>query len=167
MSAAGDLVADSLSRIRDGGHQAVEGLSTEQLAFRPAGLGNSIAWLIWHLARIQDDHLARLADTTQIWMSAGWCDSFGLPFAPEDHGYGHTSEQVASVVVDGSLLLGYLDDVTAASLAYVATIEEWDEVVDTRWDPPVTRSVRVVSVLCDCLMHIGQAQYVRGLEPEE
>jgi uncharacterized damage-inducible protein DinB len=41
--------------------------------------------------------------------------------------------------------------------------EDLDRVVDTRWDPPVTLGVRLVSVLSDDLQHVGQAAYVRGL----
>ena len=51
------------------------------------------------------------------------------------------------------------------TLAYLSrvTSEELDRVVDRRWDPPVTAGVRLVSVVGDCLQHLGQAAYVRGL----
>jgi hypothetical protein len=43
------------------------------------------------------------------------------------------------------------------------TTERLGEVIDARWDPPVTVAVRIVSVLEDAAKHLGQAEYVRGM----
>src|ERR1017187_6582935 len=67
-----DLLADAFGRIRGIVHEVVGGLSKEQLAFRPDGEANSIAWLVWHLTRIQDDHVASAAQTSQAWTGAFW-----------------------------------------------------------------------------------------------
>ena len=63
------------------------------------------------------------------------------------------------------LLAGYQDAVHSATVDYVATLadEDYDRVVDERWDPPVTLAVRLMSVLNDTTQHAGQASYVRGL----
>jgi hypothetical protein len=47
----------------------------------------------------------------------------------------------------------------------VRSLSEADltRVVDRNWDPPVTVSVRLVSVIADDLQHVGQAAYVRGI----
>jgi hypothetical protein len=45
--------------------------------------------LVWHLTRIQDDHVAGVAGVEQVWTSQGWEGRFGLPFDPRDTGYGH------------------------------------------------------------------------------
>ena len=67
--------------------------------------------------------------------------------------------------VDAALLAGYHADVHALSLRYLHGVDadELARVVDASWDPPVTASVRLVSVLGDCLQHLGQASYVAGL----
>jgi hypothetical protein len=166
MTAAADLLTDAFGRIRGIVHDAVDGLSPEQLAFRPDADANSIAWLVWHLTRIQDDHVADVAGIGQVWTDHGWFDRFGLPFDPADHGYGHTSEQVAAVrVASGELLTGYHDAVYEQTVRYVATIgdDDVERIVDRRWDPPVTLGVRLVSVVSDDLQHAGQAAFVRGL----
>ena len=165
MSVANALLVDAFGRVREAVHGAVDGLGREQLTYRVDPDANTIAWLAWHLTRIQDDHVAALADTEQVWLGDGWFDRFGLPFDPEAHGYGHTTHDVAAVDVPAELLLGYHDAVHAATVAYVEALGDGDygDVVDESWDPPVTRAVRLVSVVEDGLQHAGQAAYVRGI----
>jgi hypothetical protein len=166
MTAAADLLTDAFGRIREDVHAAVDNLTPEQLDFRPDSQANSIAWLVWHLTRIQDDHIAGATQTEQLWMSDGWADRFGLPLPPPDHGYGHTADQVAVVrVKSGELLTGYHDAVYEKTIRYVRRLADVDfaRVVDEAWDPPVTLGVRLVSVISDDLQHVGQAAYLRGL----
>jgi hypothetical protein len=160
-----ELLTDALDRVRELVPSVVRGLDEDALAWRPDPEANSIAWLVWHLSRIQDDHVADVAGEEQVWTSAGWYDRFGLPFPPEAHGFGHGPEEVGQVRASAELLAGYHADVAAASAAYVASLgaADLDRVVDTRWDPPVTLGVRLVSVLGDTHQHAGQAAYVRGL----
>ncbi|MFF4369087.1 DUF664 domain-containing protein [Streptomyces sp. NPDC001594] len=163
---ATEVLADGFGRIREVVHETVTGLTAERLNARPDPEANSIAWLVWHLTRIQDDHVADAAGQEQVWRSAGWAGRFDLPLPVADHGYGHTAEQAGSVRVDSpELLLGYYDAVHEASLRYVRGLAAADleRIVDERWDPPVTLGVRLVSVLADDLQHAGQAAYVRGL----
>ncbi len=159
------VLTDAFERVRDAVHPAANGLTVEELAYRPDAESNSIAWLVWHLTRIQDDHVAALAGVAQVWNSAGWADRFALPFDESDTGYGHDADAVEAVVADAASLLGYFEDVHAATVAYVAALEDadLDRVVDRAWDPPVTVGVRLVSVIADDLQHAGQAAYVRGI----
>ena len=160
-----DLLADAFGRIRGLVHAAVDGLGSDDLAARIDPAANSIAWLVWHLTRIQDDHVAHVAGSEQVWTAAGWAGRFGLPFAPADHGYGHGAEQVGRVRVPGELLAAYHDAAYQRTLDYVRTLTDadLDRVVDTSWDPPVTLGVRLVSVVSDDLQHAGQAAFIRGV----
>lgn len=164
MSSAADVLVDGLDRVREGVHAVLEDLPPEHLVVRPAPGANPIAWLLWHLTRVQDDHLAEAAGTTQAWHE-GWADRFGLPLPPEATGYGAHDEEVTAVRASAELLRGYHDAVHARSVAWVRELSEADleRVVDEEWDPPVTLGVRLVSVLQDDLMHVGQATYARGL----
>jgi hypothetical protein len=160
------LLTDAFSRIRGVVHRVVDGLAPEQLAYRVDDSANSIAWLVWHLTRIQDDHLAEVAGTPQVWTGHGWVERFDLPLDASETGYGHTSDQVAAVRVDsGQLLVGYYDDVHEQTISYVSALTDTDltRVVDRSWDPPVTLGVRLVSVIADDLQHAGQAAFIRGL----
>jgi uncharacterized damage-inducible protein DinB len=165
MSMANALLVDAFGRVKGAVHEVVEGLSTEQLTYRVDPDANTIAWLVWHLTRIQDDHVAALAGTEQVWLGDGWVDRFGLPFSRKAHGYGHRSEDVAAVDVPADLLAGYHDAVHERTVTYVEGLAEEDyaEVVDRSWDPPVTRAVRLVSVVGDDLQHVGQAAFLRGV----
>jgi hypothetical protein len=162
----GELLVDAFNRIRVGAEGAVSGLTPDQLAERPTASANSIGWLVWHLTRIQDDHIAAVAGHDQVWTSGGWHERFGLPFDVEDTGYGHTSDQVAQVCgLEPEQLVGYLDAVHAVTVDYVQPLTPGDlgRVVDERWDPPVTLGVRLVSVVNDDQQHVGQAAFIRGL----
>ena len=165
MATVNDLLADALGRVQETVHRVVDGLGEDELAFRPEGRGNSIGWLVWHLTRVQDDHVADVAGTEQRWTADGWVERFGLPFGPEATGFGHTAEDVGRLRTSSGLLADYYDAVHRATLDYLGTLDEDDleRVVDERWDPPVTLAVRLVSVVNDDSQHVGQAAYVRGL----
>ncbi|WP_327668240.1 MULTISPECIES: mycothiol transferase [unclassified Streptomyces] len=161
-----DVLMDGYSRIQEEVHAAVEGLSVDALHERPEDTANSIAWLIWHLTRVQDDHIADAAGVEQVWLAGGWAGRFDLPLAESDTGYGHTPKQVGQVrVASGELLTGYYDAVHEQTLGFLDGLKDadLDRVVDEGWDPPVTLGVRLISVLADDLQHVGQAAYLRGL----
>lgn len=163
---AKDMLTDAFSRIREEVHAVVDGLSPGELAARPADDANSVAWLVWHLTRVQDDHIADAAEAEQIWLAQDWAKRFALGLPPRDTGYGHTPAKVAKVrVTSGDLLIGYYDAVHEQTLSYLRglTAKDFERVVDDRWSPPVTLGVRLVSVVSDDLQHVGQAAYVRGL----
>ncbi|MFI6339263.1 DinB family protein [Streptomyces sp. NPDC050535] len=163
---AKDILIDAYSRIQEEVHASVEGLPPDGLNTPPAVGANSISWLVWHLTRVQDDHVADVAELEQVWLAQGWADRFALGLPDRDTGYGHTPEQVAQVRVDsGDLLLGYYDAVHEQTLGFVRELgaKDLERVVDERWDPPVTLGARLVSVLADDLQHVGQAAYARGL----
>ena len=114
---------------------------------------------------MQDDHICGITGQEQVWKRDGWYDRFDVPFDASDTGYGHEPDDVAKVKAGPDLLDGYHAAVHAMTLEYIDTItkDELARVVDERWDPPVTASVRLCSILGDCLAHLGQADYVRGL----
>ncbi|MGW3961845.1 mycothiol transferase [Amycolatopsis sp. NPDC005003] len=161
-----DLLVEGFSRVQGTVHAAVAGLTAEQLGTRPADEANSIAWLVWHLTRVQDDHVADVAGTEQAWTGQDWLSRFGLPFPAGDTGYGHRPADVEAVRVDEpDLLTGYYDAVHEQTVRYLEGLGEkdLDRIVDEAWDPPVSLGVRLISVLDDDTQHAGQAMYVRGL----
>jgi uncharacterized damage-inducible protein DinB len=161
-----DVLSDAYGRIREIVHSSADGLDAEGLAFRPEADANSIAWLVWHLTRIQDHHLSEIAGRDQAWTADEWAVRLGMNADPDETGFGHTSEQVAAVRPAGPQdVLAYHDAVAARTQQYLSTVddEELDRVIDRSYDPPVSVGVRLVSVISDNLQHAGQAQYLRGI----
>ena len=160
-----ELLIDAHSRIKEVLHDVVEGLDDKTLATRPGATANSIAWLAWHLTRVQDDHLADAGGYEQVHTADGWYARLGLPLEAADTGYAHSSDQVALVQLSAELLLGYYDAVHARTVEFLETVTDdgLDRIVDRRWNPPVTLGVRLISVIDDCAEHSGQAAYVKGL----
>jgi hypothetical protein len=160
------LLLDIYGRIPPLAREAVDGLDAEQLLEQPGGSANPIAWLIWHTARVQDAELAGLVGEHQLWEDGDWAAKFGLEPDPNNHGYGHSPDDVRSVRPEGpEALLAYLDAVSARTQEALRKLSpsDLDKVVDPNWDPPVTLGVRLISVADDCVQHIGQAGYARGL----
>jgi uncharacterized damage-inducible protein DinB len=159
-----DLLVDGFGRIREIVYDVLDGLTDADLEYRVDSAANSICWQVWHLTRVQDDHVAAAGGLTQVWLS-GFQERFGLPLDAADIGYGHSSAQVAAVRAPADLLAAYHDATYEQTISFVGGLTEADlaKVVDRYWDPPVTMAVRLVSVLSDDLQHAGQAAFIRGL----
>ena len=156
---------DLFGRVPPLAREVVDGLDVDQLTKSPAPGANTIAWLVWHLTRVEDDHVADAMGTAQVWEEDGWAERFGLPPGSMDTGYGHSPEEVRSVRASADDLIAYHEVVAERTAGFVAGLDAdtLDRVVDEGWDPPVTLGARLVSVLGDALQHLGQAAYVRGL----
>ena len=160
-----ELLQDAFGRIVEGGTAVVDGLTEDQLTHRIAPEANTIAWLVWHLTRVQDAQLAEVAGREQVWTAQGYAERFALPFDTDATGYGQSAEEVGQVRASAGLLADYLRATDRATQSWLATLtaDELEKVIDERWDPPVTLGVRVVSILEDDAQHLGQANYVRGI----
>ncbi|WP_222269030.1 mycothiol transferase [Modestobacter marinus] len=161
-----ELLLNAFDNVEDAVRGAVEGIDPELLTARIGAGANTIAWLVWHLTRIQDDHVAEVAGRPQSHTEDGWVDRFALPFDAAATGYGFNADDVAATrITDPQLLVSYHADVHRRTAEFLQTVtaEDLDRVVDRRWDPPVTLGVRLVSVITDDLQHAGQAGYLRGV----
>ena len=160
-----EILTDAFDRIQKVVHSVLKDASVEVLTFRPDPGANTIAWLVWHLTRVQDAQIADLMGAEQVWTAGTWVERFDLPFDPAATGYGQSTDDVGEVQTGATLLVGYFDAVHERTIAYLDTLTEEDlpRIVDTSWNPPVTLLVRLVSTLADDLQHAGQASYVRGL----
>jgi hypothetical protein len=187
LTAAQELLRDSFTRLIEHVDELTDGLTEEVASYRPTPQANSIGWLIWHSARVQDIQVCDIAKTLadgrsdkprsevvgrsdkprseDVWTRDGWVDRFGLDLPRDDTGYGHSADAVAKVRASVELLAGYYHAVHDMTLEFVETLTDADleRIVDRRWDPPVTASARLVSIVDDCAQHLGQAAYLRGI----
>ncbi|PRC44117.1 hypothetical protein C6A85_000000101855 [Mycobacterium sp. ITM-2017-0098] len=165
MDAAREILRDAFTRLIEHVDDLTDDLTDDGAYYRPTPEANTITWLIWHSARMQDAQLCDIAGIDQVWFRDGWVDRFALDLPRDAHGYGHTPQDVAKVRASAELLAGYYRAVHKESLAYVASVsaDELARVVDKHWTPPVTASARLVSIIDDAAQHLGQAAYIRGI----
>lgn len=163
---AAALVLDALGRVREMVGGALQDLAPEELLASPKP---HIAWLVWHLSRVQDANFSALMERPQLWIADGWHKRFNMPPDPKDYGSGHrhTAAQVeAFTTSDKQLLLDYLDAVFARTSAYLATVtnDDLNRVLnEPQYQPLPTLSIRLASVINCNTRHAGQIEYLRGL----
>jgi|SRR5690606_34993377 len=143
--------------------RALPQLSVEQLNAHPGNHPNSIAWLLWHSGREADIQLSQLSGQPQLWEQ--FRERFNLGELGDSMGYGHSAEQARAIVADDQhLLVDYLEACMNALSDYATALDEeqLDEIIDRNWEPAVTRGVRLVSIIDDAAVHVGQAAYAAG-----
>ena len=157
------VIEDSLGRVDETLTATLEGLDLDDLARRPGPDANPVGWLAWHLTRVLDGHLADLVDAPQVWEE--WRERLDLPYDADATGYGHSSDEVGAFRADAASLTGYWSATWARTREILRQLAGDDavRVVDDSWDPPVTLSSRLVSVINDTTQHVGQMGYARGL----
>ncbi|MEO7236101.1 MAG: DUF664 domain-containing protein [Lapillicoccus sp.] len=169
-SAALAVLVEAFGRTPDLVARALDGLSEDDLTRRVAPDANTVAWLVWHTARMQDAQVAAAGSALgrageQVWTAQGYADRFGLGVGDREVGYGMSSDQVAAVHAPADLLVDYHRAVNEHTLQLLDSLDEadLDTVVDPGWDPPVTLVARLVSIEQDAVQHLGQAAFVRGI----
>ena len=145
--------------------QTLDGMDLEQLMWRPAPQSNSMAWIAWHIARLQDARAETLSGDEQLWISGGWHARFGLHPGPGNSGRGHSDDDVNAVRPESAECLG---EYTSAAHAYLRRyiaelpdVEATTLVTGSSGDSSV--SALVFRAVHGGLAHVGQLMYVRGL----
>lgn len=161
-----EFAMEMLDRAQERFEDTFEQMTTEEANKMPAPLIKSVTWLMWHTARELDLQISDLNGTEALWTSEGWSEKFALDLPDDTEDYRHTPEEAAKVVVtDRQLVVDYLSASIDFTKQYLDKIDESSlaDVIDTNWNPPVTRQVRIVSAIDDAVMHSGQAVYTRRL----
>ncbi len=162
---ANDVFIDALGRVEEHLKRVLDGLDQDDLQWQPRPDANPIGWLAWHITRVEDSQVSRLAGREPAWSAEGWAERFGMD--AKAFGFGQKPAEVAAFrSPDAAALLEYHRVVYQRTKKYLEglTSEDFDRVLpETRWDPPPTVGVRLVSTIDDCALHVGEASYVRGL----
>ncbi len=160
-----ELIRTTLTWNERGLQRALNGLSANDLVWRPRSDANPIGWLVWHGTRVEDRTIADLRGVTQAWIDEGWHAKFGRDPDPLDRGYGHTTEEVAAFrAPDTATLLAYHASVRARTEAYLdgLTDDGLDREVESDQGPS-TVALRLANLVNEMVTHGGQAAYARGL----
>lgn len=162
-----EMINDGYGRVLQMMQRALDGMTQDDLNEQPKPDCNSMGWLAWHLTRVQDDHIADLMGKEQMWIKEKWHAKFSRAPEAKDIGFGHTPEQVAAFrSPDVDTILAYHRAVLERSKRYISSLsmDDLDRELNEPWYQPLpTVGVRLVSVMSDCLQHVGQIAYIRGL----
>lgn len=107
--------------------ELLEGLDERAVRGRPHPGVNTIAWLVWHMARIEDVGVNRfVVDRRQVLDDEGWVDR--LAVGRRDVGTGMDDAEVddLSARIDLAALRGYWEAVTRRTLAVVPALRGED-----------------------------------------
>lgn len=165
---AENILIDLVGRLRDGVHTLCDGLADEAATYRIDDQANTIDWLLWHSARCSDAQLHHMIGGDELWRT--WRDRLKVPLPPErlgfaEMGYGMTAADAHLVVAPVAELAAYAQACWDELEDYVrgADDDELSRIVDDSYDPPVSAGVRLLSIIEDCIIHLGQAAYIKGV----
>ena len=114
-----ELLRDAFNRLIEHVDEVADGLTDEQANYRPTASANTIAWLIWHSARVQDIQLAPIARVDQVWTHDGWVDRSGSTCRATTLVTATEPGEVAKVHAPVELLAGYYHAVHKLTLELV------------------------------------------------
>ncbi len=159
-----DFIAKSLTESKEYIERAVRGLTADELSFRIRPSCNSIAFLLWHLARVEDLWINRnLIMEKEIYDAGGWFRKFSTP--PQDSGFGYDVKKLDEWPVPSlELLRAYAAAVRQKTLEYLAGLDDkaLEEARDFRWDKGTVGSA-LSHLVTEVGEHTGQIGYIRGI----
>ena len=98
-----EVARNGLEEYLTGLKATVDGLTPVELYWQPSPASNHIAWLVWHMARVEDNWYNRyIGQNEPVWTADEFCTRFRL--TAERGGYGDTAEDVAETMM--SLITG-------------------------------------------------------------
>jgi uncharacterized damage-inducible protein DinB len=144
--------------------RALNGLTQEEAAWSPAPESNSIAFILWHMTRVEDFFINRVIQRqVELYEAEGWREKLGTP--AKDTGFEYTLEQLQAWPVPKlEVLRGYADSVRKSTLALLNSIalERLSELARREPSPE-----SIGDILCrnttQIAMHTGQIAYLRGI----
>jgi uncharacterized damage-inducible protein DinB len=159
-----EFVVNSLSESKEYINRAIQGLTADEQSFRVKPYCNSIAFLLWHLARVEDLWINRaLLARKEIYESEGWYQKFGTP--AQDFGFGYDVKKLDDWPAPAlTLLQAYATSVRGKTLEYLASLDEkaMDEAKDFHWSKGTTGSA-LSHLVTEVGEHTGQIGYIRGI----
>ena len=156
-------------------YRALDGLTFEEVNWRPRPEANSIAFIVWHVARVEDgwfQHFVR--DATEIWIEQSWYDRLGLP--EKSSGFGYSVEQLAAFpALRLEDLRSYFDAVRKSTLICLRDMTEadLDRVLGRSPFPDSPSSSQLAAftiarmfrqLIGEEYQHLGHVNYIRGLQ---
>ena len=146
--------------------RCLDGLTPEELAFRPNPQCMSIGFIAWHYDRILDMWMSRCRDVPQLW-EEGWAGRMGRsPAQPLDNGFSFTEEQLEEFQVPQlSLLLDYAREAQDTAIQFLKGLKDdtLDKTVIKARGGDITLTTMFQQIIWEFNQHGGQMAYLRGM----
>ena len=161
-----EFITQSLAQVQFRLHATCEGLTQEQVLWRPTSYANNIGFILWHMSRAEDfvNHRLR-SDQPSLWASAGWHQKFNQPVDSPDPGDKMGLQSLP--IPDLEILLGYSKAVHQQTQELLSTLtsEDLDRVPDPSQPQRVVGS-SLRHMITHKNNHHGQIDYIRGLQDD-
>lgn len=155
-------------------HNILQESPDECLHWRANDSANSIAHLIWHVARVCDvfytQNIQNQPADQELWVKNGWQEkSDYTPFGLGVHGWGmltrYTAEEVTAIPkMSKEVLLGYFDDICANTRDYLSNTELATlEKMSLGYNSEHSNWFWVRHPLFDMTRHVGEILSLKGL----
>ena len=147
--------------------RCLEGLTPDELSWRPNAHCMSIGFIAWHYSRVLDMWIQfRSKAVPQLW-EEGWADRMGRsPAEPLDVGYAFTEDQLAEFeVAPLQLLLDYAEEAKDKAMQFLKDLEDdaLDKTVITTMRGEINLTTLFQQLLWEFNQHGGQMAYLRGM----
>ena len=163
-----DFYRHEQKRLHHAMGESVSDLTPEEWNHTIEGRGNSIAFLVWHCARTEDNILRFiLQGRSTIWAEGHWHERLNLP--PRVQGTGMATEEARSFhISDLALFMQYVNEVWREYESYLAGITDGGAALSERnvtvkplGDMPAILAIGQVCI-SHCFIHLGEISLLRG-----
>ena len=162
---AKELILKSLEQSQRFLTNALDGLTQEEAAWSPSPECNSIAFILWHMTRVEDFFVNRIIQReTELYEAEGWREKLGTP--AKDSGYEYTVEQLQAWPAPKlETLQGYAISVREKTLAFLKAMppEKLSEVPRPDRSPDSIGDT-LGRISTEIALHVGQICYLRGMQ---
>ena len=161
-----EFISQSLQQVQIRLLATCDGLSDEQVLWRPSPSSNNIGFILWHIARAEDDVASRLRHgEATLWVSDQWFEKFRQPIDSPDPGDRMGLRALSLPPLD--TLVGYLEAVYSRTQEAVSALTESD-LDEHEGDSPAgrTTSTSLRHLITHKNNHHGQVDYIRGLQDD-
>jgi hypothetical protein len=160
-----ELIRLELDNGKRGISKVLDGLTRQEITWRPCSGCNSIGLIVYHVARFEDSVIQnRIQAKPQLWESARWYQKMTLPL--EDTGAHYTIDQVnAFSVPELADIVGYSEAVRVRTLEYLDNLPS-DEISRqiTMWRGPMPVGGVLAVLVGHTFQHMGEISYLRGIQ---
>ena len=147
-------------------NRALDGLSDDELSWRPTLESNTIDWMVWHMARVEDNLVnVVLQRRDPIWARDGWGERLGISYGGA--GAGMTIDEIRAMgEIDVGRVMDYYRSIREETSNYfenVMTVEDLSRVIEHTNFRGWTGAGILGRLLCEEAEHLGQIEYLRGM----